>query len=126
VTDQDGRDIYRTFEKEKKALVPKRDYVDGHPHEDKIRRVAFKSSLKYTGHDTAEKFNQAMQKSIRTIVSKTYTDIFQTVRYTSNNLFTKTEREEHLDWMFEELEKYQHGAKKLIRQHMIELEELQK
>ncbi len=119
---QDEFGLYRKFEKEKKALVPKRDYVDGHPHEEKIRRISFKSGLKHPGHDSVQHFNNGLQKSIRTIVSKTYTDMFQTIRYTSNELLTNEEREEHLDWIFEELVNYQQDAKALILAHLKELQ----
>ena len=54
-------DPFRVFEKEKKALVPERDYLDGHPFEEKIRRVCFKAELKHPGHDPARKFNEGLQ-----------------------------------------------------------------
>lgn len=114
-------DLYRKFAKEKKALVPKRDYIDGHPSEEKIRRVCFKAGLKHQGHDAAKAFNDRLQLAIRTVVSKTYTDMFQVARFTSNELLSESEREEHLDWMFEELEKYQQDAKALIKAHLKEL-----
>ena len=120
----DAEKLWRRFGREKKALVPVRDYVDGHPYEEKIRRVSFKAGLKHPGHVTTDKFNEDLQKSIRTIVSKTYTDLFQTVRYTSNHMFTDDEREEHLDWVFAELEKYQQDAKALILRHLNDLEQL--
>lgn len=114
-------DLYRKFEKEKKALVPKRDYIDGHPFEEKVRRVCFKAGLKHQGHDAAQAFNNRLQLAIRTVVSKTYTDMFQATRFTSNELFSESEKEEHLDWLFEELEKYQQEAKELIKAHLKEL-----
>ena len=116
--------VGRRFEKEKKALVPKRDYIDGHPLEDKIRRVAFKSGLKHQGHDAAKHFNDGLQTPIRTIVSKTYSDIFKAIRYTSNEVLSGEEVEQHLDYVFGELEKYQQDAKALILKHIKELQSL--
>ncbi len=116
--------VGRRFEKEKKALVPKRDYIDGHPLEDKIRRVVFKAGLKHQGHDAAKHFNDGLQTPIRTIVSKTYSDIFKAVRYTSNEVLSGEEVEQHLDYVFAELEKYQQDAKALILKHLKELQSL--
>lgn len=110
--------FYGKIRKEKKALVPTRDYLDGHPLEEKIRRVCFKAGLKQQGHDAVKAFNDKLQKTMRTIVSKTYTDMFQTIRYTSNEVLTNDEREQHLDWAFEELEKYLQDTKKLISAHL--------
>ena len=84
-------DIGRRLEKEKKALVPKRDYVDGHPLEEKIRRISFKTGLKHQGHDAVEQFNTKLQTAIRTVVSKTYSDMFSAIRYTSNEIFSGEE-----------------------------------
>ena len=115
-------DLWRKFEKEKKALVPKRDYLDGHPLEGKIRKMCFKAGLKHPGHDAAKAFNNSLTTPIRTIVSKTYTDMFKAVRYTTNDLLEGEEMEKHLDWVFGELEKYQQDAKALILEHLKELQ----
>ena len=114
--------ISHQHQKEKRDLVPDRDYIDGHPYERKIRKACFKAGLKHLGHDAAQKFNDGLQVAIRTVVSKTYTDMFQTVRYTANEILTDDEREKHLDWIFEELEKYQQDTKALIIKHLKELQ----
>lgn len=116
--------IGRRFEKEKKALVPKRDYIAGHPLEDKIRRIAFKAGFKHPGNDAAKRFNEGLQTPIRTIVSKTYSDIFKAIRFTSNEVLSGEEVEQHLEYVFTELEKYQQDAKALILKHLKELQDL--
>lgn len=115
-------DLGRRFTKEKKALVPKRDFLDGHPLERKIRRTCFKAGLKHQGHNAADAFNSGLTTPIRTIVSKTYSDMFHAARFTTNELLEGEELEQHLDWMFEELAKYQQDAKALILKHMKELQ----
>lgn len=110
------------FDKEKKALVPKRDYVDGHPLEDLIRKRAFKCKLKNESIDLLQHFNRNMQTTMRTLVSKTYTDTFKCLRWTLTSQLSNAEIEQHMDWMFEELEKYQQEAKKLILKHFKKLE----
>jgi len=117
-------EVGRRFEKEKKALVPKRDYIDGHPFEEKIRRITFKAGLKHQGHDAAKRFNEGLQTPIRTIVSKTYSDIFKAIRFTSNEVLSGDEVEQHLEYVFAELEKYQQDAKALILKHLKELQDL--
>lgn len=104
-----------------RAIVPERDYIDGHPSERKIRKACFKSGFKFPGHNAAQKFNHGLDVTIRTIVAKTYHDMFSTVQYTSNEILTDDEREEHLHWIFRELEKYQQDAKALIIKHLKEL-----
>ena len=93
------------FTKEKKALVPKRDFLVGHPLEQKIRKVCFKAGLKHQGHDAVAAFNDGLTTPIRTIISKTYTDMFHTVRFTSNEVLKGDEIEQHLDYIFDELAK---------------------
>lgn len=117
-------EIGRRFEKEKKDLVPKRDYLDGHPLEDKIRRILFKAGLKHQGHDAVKQFNSQIQTAIRTITSKTYFDVFKVVRHTSNEILSGDEVEQHLDYIFAELEKYQQDAKALVSKHIKELQSL--
>lgn len=123
--DHDARNkMYRRFEKEKKALVPKRDYLDGHPLEDKLSRAFFMASLKHQGHDAHKAFNDSLQMHIRTITSKTYSDIFTAIRYSSIKEMSEAEQEQHLDWVFEQLAEYQESAKKLILKHFRELQNL--
>lgn len=110
------------FTKEKKALVPDRDYVIGHPLEDQIRKRAFKRKLEKNGADLLQHFNAITQTTMRTIVSKTYTDMFKTLRWTVTSEMSAEQREQHADWMFEELEKYQQEAKKLVLKHFKEWE----
>jgi len=121
-------DYYNTigqrFEKEKNALVPKRDYIDGHPLEDKIRRIVFKSGLKYPNHDAAGQFNLKIQTAIRTITSKTYSDMFGAIKYTANEILCGEEVEQHLDYIFAELEEYQKDVKALVLKHIKELQDL--
>lgn len=109
------------FDKEKKALVPKRNYVDGHPLEDLIRKRSFKRKLENSGSDLIQHFNGNMQTTIRTLVSKAYTDMFKCLRWTVTSEMTAEQRQQHMDWAFEELEKYQQEAKKLVLKHFIEV-----
>ena len=116
--------IGRRFEKEKKAIVPKRDYIDGHPCEEKIRRIVFKSGLKHPNHDAAQQFNLRIQTAIRTITSKTYSDMMGAIKYTANEVLSGDEVEQHLDYLFAELEKHQQNTKALVRKHIKELQSL--
>lgn len=111
------------FNKEKKALVLDRDYVAGHPLEDEIRKRAFKRKLGKAGSDLLQHFNGNMQTTMRTLVSKTYTDMFRCLRWTVTPEMPEAQREQHVDWMFEELEKYQKEAKKLVLKHFNELKD---
>ena len=113
--------LQRRFTKEKKALVPKRDYLDGHPFEDKIRKVCFKAGLVHQGHNAAKAFNNQMTTPLRTIVSKTYTDMFSVIRNTSDSILTDAELDAHADYIFEVLEAYQQEAKALVLAHLREV-----
>jgi len=98
--------------------------VDGHPLGEKIRRISFKTGLQHQGHDAVKQFNGKLQTAIRTVVSKTYSYMFSAIRYTSNEIFSGDEVEQHLDYIFAELEEYQKDAKALVRKHIKELQSL--
>lgn len=116
--------LSQRFTKEKKALVPDRDYLDGHPFEDKVRKVCFKAGLRHQGHDAAKAFNTQMRTPLRTIVSKTYTDMFSVIRNTSDSILNDDELDAHADYIFEVLEAYQQEAKALVLTHIREVRKL--
>lgn len=119
--------IYRTFEAEKKKLVPKKDFLADHPFGDKLRRLFFKADLKHPPKNSSlgaeYRFNSAVLTPIRTIVSQTYSDMFKFIRYTTIDAMTEQEKLDHIDWVFEELENHQANIKSLVLKHFKELQE---
>lgn len=119
--------IFRKFEAEKKKLVPKKDFLIGHPFEDKLRRLFFKADLKHPPRtptqNTESRFNGAIQTPIRTIVSKTYSDMFKFIKYSTIDIMTEQEKLDHINWAFEELESYQANIKALVLKHFKELQD---
>lgn len=110
------------FNREKKALVPNQKLIESHPLKELIRRRSFAANLKYGRGDDARV--EDFMTPLRTIVSKTYTEFMRETMWRTRSLFeTRQEREQHIDWMFDQLEKYLKDTRALVKSHMAELSE---
>lgn len=112
------------YDKEKKRLVPDQNLVDTHPLKDKIEKAHFIHKLDGKGSDPIVKINLFMT-ALRTITSKTYSDVSNHYYNTGGICETEAELDAHLDWMFELIQKYGEDAKALLKAHRKERLEAQ-
>lgn len=114
-------------EREKKKIVPKKNrFNENNPLKDKIDKIYFKQKLTTNFAQNFDSLDARVLTTMRTIVSKAYTDISGQMRRDPLRHLSREDREVHIDHMFECLNHYLQDAKKLMLDHTEEVEEVLK
>ena len=113
--------IRNRHKNQKKRIVPDGvDLVATHPLADKIKKAEFMARMEGTAYSPVNRINM-MRSDLRTISSQIYTAMQTNYWDLGGICETEAELDQHLDWLFEQIEFYAGKTKDLLRQHRKEL-----